>query len=188
MLTTSCVATAYVATVLRYRCDPRPGELRVFGWLNDGPEMSGLRLPQQLGTPWAPVATAFVMALRGRRVDAAAALLVLPAEKCVEVGTNKIVHRPRPIYGAPTVLRDDAPVDGPSMPSGHAAIAAACALTLGHGAPRGIAVGLGGIAAVTALTRVHQGAHWPSDAVAGSVMGAGIALALQAVVERALHP
>lgn len=180
----ACLVTAYVATVLRYRHDPRPGELRLFRWLNDLPEMNWLRVPQQLGTPWGPVATALVMAARGRTVDAAVALLVLPVEKCVEVGTKKVIQRPRPLFGAPTVLRDDAPVDGPSMPSGHAAIATACALVLGSGAPAGIAVSLGGVAALTALTRVHQGAHWPSDAVAGSVMGASIVLALRTVLQR----
>jgi membrane-associated phospholipid phosphatase len=169
---------------VRYRRDPRPAEIRVFRWLNDSPELSWLRVPQQLGTPWSLVATALVMAVRGRWLDAAVALLVLPVEKCVEVGTKECVKRPRPLFGAPTVLRDDAPVDGPSMPSGHAAIATACALVLGRGAPRGVAVSLGGLAAVTALTRVHQGAHWPSDAVAGSVMGAGSVVALRAVVQR----
>ncbi len=80
---------------------------------------------QQLGTPWALVATAAIAVVRGRRADAAVALVTLPASKCVEVLTKRVVQRPRPFHVVPTALRDDAPLDGPSMPSGHAAIATA---------------------------------------------------------------
>jgi undecaprenyl-diphosphatase len=166
--------------VVRYRDPPRPAERDVFRFINDGPEQSWLRFPQQLGTPWALVATAAAMAVRGRRADAAICLLTLPAEKGVEVLTKKFVQRPRPLYVVPTALRDDAPLEGPSMPSGHAAIATASTLILVAGAPRGVAALVAGITTVTAYTRVHQGAHWPSDTVAGCALGAAVVLVLRA--------
>lgn len=49
---------AYVALVARYRDEPRSAERNVFRFINDGPELSWPRVPQQLGTPWALVATA----------------------------------------------------------------------------------------------------------------------------------
>lgn len=66
-----------------------------------------------------------------------------------------------------------------SMPSGHAAYAAALAgvawvLLAGHPRRRllrGVAVGL---AACAAAARVVLGVHWPSDVVVGSVLGAAI--------------
>lgn len=183
-LASSTLAVGYVALVARYRDSPRTQELRLFRGLNGGPELAWLRVPQQLGTPWGPVGVALVMAIRGRYPEAVAALLVVPVEKCVEVGTKNVVHRSRPFHGAPTVLRDDAPLDGSSMPSGHAALAAASAVLLAQGTSPGVAAVLGSVAVATALTRIHQGAHWPSDTLAGGVMGASIALALTAVVRR----
>ena len=177
-------AAAYVALVVRYRDVPRPAERELFRLINDGPEWSWLRGPQQLGTPWALVATAAIAVVRGRRADAAVALLTLPASKCVEVLTKRVVQRPRPFHVVPTALRDDAPLDGPSMPSGHAAIATASTLILAVGVPRGVAAVMAGVATVTAFTRVHQGAHWPSDAVTGCALGTAAVLALKAVVRR----
>lgn len=120
------------------------------------------------------------MAARGRWFDAAVSLLTLPAEKGVEVVTKKVVQRPRPFYVVPTGLRDDAPLEGPSMPPGHAAIATASTLILVAGAPRGVAALMAVVATATACTRVHQGAHWPSDAVAGCALGAAVVLVLRA--------
>ena len=52
-----------------------------------------------------------------------AAGLALPVEKGLEVGVKKVVNRRRPAQVLEPNLHDDAPTDGPSYPSGHAAIA-----------------------------------------------------------------
>ncbi|MDR9441780.1 MAG: phosphatase PAP2 family protein [Schleiferiaceae bacterium] len=63
--------------------------------------------------------------------------------------------------------------DTPSFPSGHAALAFALASSLSRSAGDKwwAAVPLYGLAAATAWQRVYDGRHWPSDVVAGALLG-----------------
>lgn len=62
-----------------------------------------------------------------------------------------------------------------SMPSGHSASAVAFALGVGLVRPA-LGAALAPVAAGVAYSRVHTGAHWPSDVLFGSAIGAGAAL------------
>lgn len=66
-----------------------------------------------------------------------------------------------------------------SFPSGHAASAFAFATGAGSAFP-GTGLPLTATAALVAYSRVHTGVHYPSDAIAGSVIGAGLAPAVVA--------
>ncbi len=61
-----------------------------------------------------------------------------------------------------------------SMPSGHSASAAAFALGVGFIHPV-LGAALAPVAAGVAYSRIHTGAHWPSDVVFGSALGMGAA-------------
>ncbi|WP_346927922.1 phosphatase PAP2 family protein [uncultured Arthrobacter sp.] len=62
-----------------------------------------------------------------------------------------------------------------SMPSGHSASAVAFALGVGLVRPA-VGAALAPLAAGVAYSRVHTGAHWPSDVFFGSAIGAGAAM------------
>jgi membrane-associated phospholipid phosphatase len=62
-----------------------------------------------------------------------------------------------------------------SVPSGHSASAAAFAVGVGLVQPA-IGAALAPFAAGVAYSRVHTGAHWPSDVLFGSAIGAGAAV------------
>ncbi|WP_432397950.1 bifunctional phosphatase PAP2/diacylglycerol kinase family protein [Pseudarthrobacter sp. L19] len=62
-----------------------------------------------------------------------------------------------------------------SMPSGHSASAVAFAVGVGLVRPA-LGAALAPVAAGVAYSRVHTGAHWPSDVFFGSAIGAGAAL------------
>jgi len=68
-------------------------------------------------------------------------------------------------------LHDDAPTEGGSYPSGHAAIAACAALLTAPYLPRWSIAALVSAVGATTFTRVHQGAHFPLDALGGVLMG-----------------
>lgn len=177
-------AAAYVAAAVVFRGQPRPIERLVFTRLNGGPHWRWLRVPQQLGTPWALPGLAVVFLVEDRARDALVALAALPTVKGIEVATKRLLARPRPIYTTPTELRDDAPVEGPSFPSGHTAIATCAATLVATRAPRSVGAGLGAALLLSAYVRVHQGAHHPSDALGGFLLGLTVANALEALIPR----
>ncbi|WP_427015731.1 bifunctional phosphatase PAP2/diacylglycerol kinase family protein [Pseudarthrobacter sp. P1] len=62
-----------------------------------------------------------------------------------------------------------------SLPSGHSASAAAFALGVGFTSPA-LGLAVAPVAAAVGYSRVHTGAHWPSDVVLGSAIGVGAAV------------
>lgn len=174
-------AVAFVAAAVAFHGRPRTREMGLFTVVDDWPDTRLQR--QQVGTPWAPPLVGAALWLAGHRREAVAAVLSLPASKGVEVAVKKVLQRPRPLYETPTVLRDDAPVEGPSFPSGHAALAAAAAYLVCRAAPP-VTLPVAALTTASSLVRVHQGAHWPSDALAGTALGVGVAAGLRLSVMR----
>jgi diacylglycerol kinase family enzyme/membrane-associated phospholipid phosphatase len=89
-----------------------------------------------------------------------------------------LTPRRRPAYETLPVARRLALRNHPkssSFPSGHAASAAAFATAVTMESPA-VGLAVAPVAAAVAYSRVHTGAHWPSDVAAGMLMGTGIAL------------
>ncbi len=103
---------------------------------------------------------------RGNAWLAAAALVT--ASLSVNGVVKRIVRRRRPkLRGLSPIGR--AP-STPSFPSGHAATSFAAARAIGAVAPRA-RLPLTAAAGLMALTRSYLGVHYPSDVVAGAVLG-----------------
>ena len=131
----------------------------------------------RFGAVW--VAIALVLALTWRRP---AILLMtvaadLAADLLSDVG-KALVPRHRPFehqIGPPSATH--------SFPSGHAATSFACATVLSHYAPR-LRVPLFALATLIAFSRVYNGMHYPTDVLAGALLGVLTALLLLAAVRR----
>jgi membrane-associated phospholipid phosphatase len=177
-------AAVYAVTTVRFAGPPEPAERQIFGAANGQPRSRLLRIPQQFGTPWVLPGTAVLACLAGRRRLAVAAGLALPTEKAAEVATKRLIDRPRPAQVMHARLRDDAPADGPSYPSGHAAIAACLWWLAAPALPPIAAVVLAGLVLGGGYARVRQGAHHPGDAVGGLVLGTALGAALSWIVGR----
>ncbi len=170
----------------------RPGrrERRAFATVNhDTAPQPLFRVPQQLGTPWVLPGLAVLGFLTHRPHLAVTAAAALPVEKSLEVGVKKLLHRDRPSQADPRAdLEDDAPVEGSSYPSGHAAIAFTAVLLTAPYLPRPVnALGLLH-AGVASWVRVRQGAHFPADVLGGALLGVTVSSGLQAFVGRPAVP
>lgn len=85
--------------------------------------------------------------------------------------TKPLLPRERPYQsdGAERLVVEPA---GTSWPSGHAAVAAAMAITLGEGRSGPLRAALGAVAVAVGISRVYVGVHHASDVVGG--LGVGV--------------
>jgi len=99
----------------------------------------------------------------------------------VVLGVNDLVVKPLVDRARPFRLQAVAarviqqpPPNTPSFPSGHTATSIAGALALARVWPSARWL-LGGLAALIAFSRVYVGVHYPSDILAGAVLGIALA-------------
>ena len=129
------------------------------------------------GKLWFGIAA--VMALfpgRTRRAAVHGLLAQAVASAVTNLGFKTLLPRARPLPEHLPAFRFVHPQPtSSSMPSGHSASAVAFAVGAGLVRPA-LGAALAPLAAGVAYSRVHTGAHWPSDVFFGSAIGAGAAM------------
>jgi undecaprenyl-diphosphatase len=123
---------------------------------------------------WAIAALLAVFGGRvGRRAAVRGMVSVGVVSATVNLGLKSLHQRPRPgrALGDPAQRRHVRMPTSSSFPSGHSASAFAFTSSVGVELPM-LMVPLGLLAAGVAYSRVHTGVHYPSDVLAGSVVGA----------------
>lgn len=124
------------------------------------------------GLLWIAIAAALAL-VRGRRTVLLATAAAVVAADLLAIVLKGLVDRPRPYRAFPEqdpLLTST--LEG-AMPSGHAATSFAGAVVLSRAAPRLLPVLLV-LAAAMAWSRVYVGVHYPSDVLAGALLGAGV--------------
>jgi undecaprenyl-diphosphatase len=125
------------------------------------------------------IGAAAIMALfpgRTRRAAVHGLIAQAVASAVTNAGFKTLLPRTRPLPEHLPVFRFVHPQPtSSSMPSGHSASAIAFAVGTGLVRPV-LGAALAPAAVGVAYSRVHTGAHWPSDVVFGSAIGAGAAL------------
>jgi diacylglycerol kinase family enzyme/membrane-associated phospholipid phosphatase len=129
---------------------------------------------------WLAVAAVLASRKGSTRRGALRGVAAIGGASCtINALAKPLLPRRRPAYNDLPVARRLALRNHPrssSFPSGHAASAAAFATAVTMENPA-VGLAVAPVAAAVAYSRVHTGAHWPSDVAAGALMGTGIALA-----------
>jgi undecaprenyl-diphosphatase len=131
----------------------------------------------RLGAVW--IAIAFALALVWRRPSILFMTIAadFTAELLCSLGKT-LVPRHRPFetqLGPPSTTH--------SFPSGHSATSFACATVLSHCVPR-LRVPFFVLATLIAVSRIYNGMHYPTDVLAGAVLGVLVGLAVLAFARR----
>lgn len=117
----------------------------------------------------------------------------------VVTGLKRVVGRPRPFVTQALTSRSgrytsaDVPGAYESFPSGHASWSVALATSWSLSHPRWYVIAPSAVwATAVAVSRLRLGVHYPTDVLAGAVLGAGIATAVHllrdAITPSALQP
>ncbi|MFG3295790.1 bifunctional phosphatase PAP2/diacylglycerol kinase family protein [Streptomyces sp. NPDC048179] len=136
------------------------------------------------GVLWCAAAAAVAASRTPRARRAAVRGLASLALASLTINTlgKRSVRRPRPLLDpVPAVRHLKRQPITTSFPSGHAASAAAFATGVALESPAWGAV-VAPVAFSVAMSRVYTGVHFPSDVLAGAVLGAGAAFAVRALV------
>lgn len=131
----------------------------------------------ELGSIWASVGAAAVLASAGRRRAAATGLTAAGTAWLLGQGMKRIFLRPRPYAATPDRVRLMIhPPRATSWPSSHPmvllAFVTAVGRELGLGRPGGAT--LSGLAGAVGATRTYVGVHYPSDVVGGLLLGRAV--------------
>jgi membrane-associated phospholipid phosphatase len=123
----------------------------------------------------------------GRRAAGRGILAICATSAVVNAGIKPLSRRRRPDRAGAGVpgRRQVGMPSSRSFPSGHSASGFAFASSVGQDLPA-LSVPLRLLAGAVAYSRVHTGVHYPSDAVIGSIVGAGIAQTINGLTERAI--
>jgi membrane-associated phospholipid phosphatase len=132
----------------------------------------GLAFLGEYGWIWLAIGVAMALLDSGQREEWIVAGLLGPFAIGVNYAVKLLVRRPRPVLdglpplgGAPSSL---------SFPSAHSTASFACATAMTRIEP--VAAVLFALAALIAIGRPYLGMHYPSDVLAGAVLGTALGL------------
>lgn len=132
--------------------------------------------PLSVGIPVGIAVTGFIMHDDKLKKDALYMGAAFLFSSVVTQTTKRIVDRQRPFEKYPFIVKRDDESGGLSFPSGHTSAAFCTATSLALRYPKWYVIAPAYLyAASVGWARMYQGVHYPSDVLAGALVGAGSA-------------
>jgi len=130
-----------------------------------------------VGVPVAMALAAWVKKDRELLKDAVYVGTSVAGAFVVTYGLKYLIDRERPLDRYPDRVHAYSHETSPSFPSGHTATAFALATSLCVKYPKWYVIGPSALwACSVGMSRMNEGVHYPSDVLAGAVIGAGCAV------------
>ena len=139
---------------------------------------TGLLASTELGSIWASIGAAGVLAAGGRRRAAVRGLAAASGAWLPGQGLKRLFDRPRPYVADPDRVRLLAqPPRATSWPSSHPAVLLAFVTVAGRDLELSLTArrALRGLAAAVGISRTYVGVHYPADVVGGLLLGQAVA-------------
>ena len=137
-----------------------------------------------LGT-WGAIWIASILILlavkKTRKTGITAAISLVLEALITNVALKPLIARPRPFDAVDSLTYIGIELNDYSFPSGHTAAAFACSLVMLKLLPKKIGIPAVILSVLIGFSRIYLGAHYPSDVIAGFVIGmmtGGIALTI----------
>ena len=136
------------------------------------------------GALWVAVTLALLIFRRTRRIGLTCAISMLIGLVVVNLAVKPAVARVRPYEFIETLERIIGAQLDASFPSGHTTHSLACAWVIFRRAPRRYGVPALALAALIGLSRLYVGVHYPTDVLAGALIGIACAEAAMRIERR----
>ncbi len=127
------------------------------------------------GCLWIVLALVFLVVGKTRKVGATSALALIITFVTVNLGIKNLVARTRPYEVVDGLINLVDKQKDFSFPSGHAAHAFAVGVVILVMMPKKIGVPVFIISVLMAYSRLYIGVHYPTDVIAGALLGTAIA-------------
>lgn len=127
------------------------------------------------GLVWIAVSLGLLIPKRTRKLGVLTLISLLLGALCTNVILKPLIARPRPwlvVEGLSTLVTENDPA---SFPSGHTCAAFAACCVWMHALPRKWRILPLAAGALMGISRLYVGVHFPTDVLAGAVIGAACA-------------
>ncbi len=135
------------------------------------------------GIIWIVLAAVFICTKRYRKTGTAMAVALLIGYLVTNLILKNLVMRVRPYDAIAGLQALIGPLRDSSFPSGHATSSIAAGFVVLRGSPRYIGIPAFVLAVLICLSRLYLGVHYPTDVLAGALIGLFAAFSAKYVVK-----